>query len=152
MRPVAVLFAFIFLATISKLTAAITNFVNFETAPVHPVALGSDGRTLALCNLPDNRVELFDVSSGVPISIGNVAVGLDPVTARFASSNELWIVNHISSSISIVDVAARNVVATLQTPAGPSDLVFGGTPKRAWISCSRTNCVFVINPITRLAV
>src|SRR5436190_8963550 len=131
---------------------AITNFVNFETAPVHPVALGPDGRTLAICNLPDNRVELFDVSSGVPAPIGSIAVGLDPVSARFASSNELWVVNHISSSISIVDVAAQNVVATLETPAGPGDIVFAGTPRRAWVSCSRTNAVFVIDPVTRTGV
>jgi DNA-binding beta-propeller fold protein YncE len=85
-------------------TAAFTNFVNFETPPVHPVALGPDGHTLAVCNLPDNRVELFDVSSGIPIPTGSVPVGLDPVTARFASSNELWVVNYISSSISVVGV------------------------------------------------
>jgi DNA-binding beta-propeller fold protein YncE len=126
--------------------------VNFETAPVHPIALAPDGRTLAVCNLPASRVELFDVSSGVPALIGSVAVGLDPVTVRFASSNELWVVNYISSSINIVDVAARNVIATLQTPAGPSDLVFAGTPRRAWISCSRTNAIFVIDPATRAAV
>jgi hypothetical protein len=68
--------------------AGITNFVNFETAPVHPGALGPDGHTLAVCNLPDGRVELFDVASGVPTPVGSVAVGLDPVTARFASANE----------------------------------------------------------------
>ena len=119
---------------------------------MHPIALGPDGRTLAVCNLPDNRVELFDVSSGVPVPIGSVAVGLDPVSVRFASSNELWVVNHISSSISIIDVAAQNVVATLETPAGPGDVVFAGTPRRAWISCSRTNAVFVIDPVTRTAV
>ena len=133
-------------------TAAFTNFINFETPPVHPVALGPDGRTLAVCNLPDNRVEFFDVSSGIPVPVGSVPVGLDPVTVRFASSNELWVVNYISSSISVVDVAAQTVVATIETPAGPSDLVFAGNPRRAWVSCSRTNAVFVINPTNRLAV
>src|SRR5688572_13279840 len=76
---------------------AATNFINFETAPVHPIALGPDGRTLAVCNLPDNRVEFFDVSTGVPALTGSVAVGLDPVSVRFASANELWVINHISS-------------------------------------------------------
>ena len=135
-----------------RAVGAFTNFINFETAPVHPIALGPDGRMLVVCNLPDNRVEFFDVSSGVPAPAGSVAVGLDPVTARFASSNELWVVNHISSSISILDVAARHVVATLDTPAGPSDVVFAGTPRRAWVSCSRTNAVFVIDVATRAAV
>ncbi|HTD85766.1 MAG TPA: hypothetical protein VK850_04255, partial [Candidatus Binatia bacterium] len=132
--------------------AVITNFVNFETAPVHPIALGPDGRTLAVCNLPDARVELFDVSHGIPAPIGSVPVGLDPVAVRFASSNELWVVNYISSSISIVNVASRRVEATLETPAGASDLVFAGNPLRAWVSCMRTNAVFVIDPVTRLAV
>ena len=127
-------------------------FVNFETAPVHPIDLGPDGRTVALCNLPDNRVQLFDVSQALPVPGGDVVVGLDPVTVRFASSNELWVVNHISSTLSIVDVAARAVVATIDTPAGPSDLVFAGAPRRAWISCARTNSVFVVDVATRAAV
>src|SRR5580765_3384990 len=132
--------------------AAITNFVNFETAPVHPIALGPDGRTLAVCNLPDNRLELFDVSSGVPAPLGNVPVGLDPVAVRFASSNELWVVNHISSTINIIDLTSRSVVATLETLAGPSDLIFAGSPRRAWVSCSRTNAVMVFDPVTRSSV
>src|SRR5580765_3357807 len=103
------------LTGIPKATGAFTNFINFETAPVHPIALGPDGKTLAVCNLPDNRLELFDVSSGIPAPLGNVPVGLDPVTVRFASSNELWVVNHISSTINIIDLRSRNVIATLET-------------------------------------
>ena len=98
---------FTLVAVVGMMTPAVhaaSSFVNFETAPVHPVALGPDGRTLAVCNLPDARVELFDVSSGVPIASGSVTVGLDPVTARFASADELWVVNFISSTINIIDV------------------------------------------------
>jgi YVTN family beta-propeller protein len=146
----------VFLAVVagglSATNAAITNYFNFETAPVHPVALGPDGHTLAVCNLADARVELFDVSSGVPVPTGSVPVGLDPVSARFASSNELWVVNHISSTISIVNVAAQAVVATLETHAGPCDVVFADSPQRAWVSCSRTNSVFVIDSGTRAPV
>src|SRR5881392_523121 len=101
---------------------AATNFVNFETAPVHPIALGPDGRTLAVCNLPDNRLELFDVSTGVPAPTGSVPVGLDPVSVRFASTDEVWVINHISSTISIVNVSTRRIVATVETLTGPSDL------------------------------
>ena len=137
-------------AVVSK--AALTNFVNFETAPVRPVALSPDGQTLAVCNLADTRLELFDVSSGVPVPSGSVPVGLDPVAARFATSNELWVVNHISSSISILDIGGQRVVATLDTLAGPSDVVFAGNPRRAWVSCSRTNAVLVVDPVTRTVV
>src|SRR4051812_4066162 len=62
-------------AVVTTAVSAATNFVNFETAPVHPIALGPDARTLALCNLPDNRVEFFDVSTGIPVPTGSVAVG-----------------------------------------------------------------------------
>ena len=64
-------------------SAASTNaFINFETAPVHPVAFSPGGSRLAVCNLPDARLEWFDVSSGTPVSIGAVPVGLDPVSVR----------------------------------------------------------------------
>src|SRR5687768_13223471 len=132
--------------------ATITNFVNFETAPVHPIALSPDHHTLAVCNLPDNRVELFAVSNGIPRAIGSVAVGLDPVSVRFASASELWVVNHISSSVSVVDVATQRVVATIDTLPGPGDVAFAGQPRRAWVSCSRANAVLVIDPVSRAAI
>src|SRR6476660_4710945 len=108
--------------------SATAAFVNFETPPVHPVAMSPDGQTLAVCNLPDNRVEFFDLSTGVPAPTGNVPVGLDPVSVRFASTNEVWVINQISSTISVVDVPTRRIVATVETVARPSDLIFAGTP------------------------
>jgi len=116
-------------ALVLSAAAAEGAFVDFETAPVHPVALGPNGRTLAVGNLPDGRVELFDVSSGLPTAIGDVPVGVDPVSVRWRSTNELWVVNHISSSVSVVDVARRLIVATLQTKAGPADVVFSRVTK-----------------------
>src|SRR5262245_39079022 len=98
--------------------SAAETFVNFDTAPVHPVALSPVGRPLAVCILPDNRVELFVVSSGIPTLLGTVPVGLDPVTVRFRTTNELWVVNHISSSLSIVDMKRSRVIATLDTLPG----------------------------------
>ena len=37
---------------------AMTNFFNFENNPVHPVALSPDATRLAVCNLPDDRLEI----------------------------------------------------------------------------------------------
>jgi len=51
-----------------------------------------------------------------------------------------------------VDVPTKTVVATLASPAGPGDVGFAGNPRRAWVSCSRTNAVFVIDPETRTSV
>jgi len=130
-------------------SAASADFVNFETAPVHPIALSPDGRTLAVCNLPGGRVELFDVTSGIPTMTGSVAVGIDPVALRFRGTNELWVVNFISSSVNVIDIPAKRVLATLQTFTGPSDVVFAGTPERAYVSCSRSNVVMVFDPVGR---
>ena len=124
-------------------------FLNFETAPVHPVALAPGGTLLAVCNLPDYRVELFDVSGRVPVALGDVPVGVDPVSVRFRTTNELWVVNHISSSISIVDVAAKRIVATIDTKAGPTDVAFAASPLRAFVSCAKENTVQVFEPVTR---
>lgn len=107
--------------------------------------------TLAVCNLPDNRVELFDVSSGVPRSTGRLLVGRDSASLCFRTTNELWVVNHISSSISVVEVAERQVVATIQTKAGSADVVFAGSA-RAYVSGSKEDCVQVFDALTRAAV
>src|SRR5688572_8395032 len=129
---------------------AASSFVNFETAPVHPVALSPDGRTLAVCNLADARIMLFDLASSLPVLAAEIAVGMDPVTVRFRHTNELWVVNGISSSLSIVDLSRLTVIATIQTLPGPADLVFAGTPRRAFVSCSRVNKVQVFDPESRL--
>lgn len=125
-------------------------FVNFETAPVHPIALGPDGKTLAVCNLPDGRLELFDVSTGSPVPTATIAVGIDPVTVRFRTTNEAWVVNLISSSISVVDLTRRLVVDSIKTRSGPADVVFAGSPLRAYVSCADENVVQVFDPTNRL--
>jgi len=125
-------------------------FVNWETPPDHPVDLSPDGTILAVCNLPDNRVEFFDMSLGVPISLGHVAVGLDPVTVRFRTNGEAWVVNHISDTVSIVDVATRRVTATIDTLDEPHDVVFvAGSPQKAFVSMGEANSVRVYDASTR---
>jgi len=78
----------------------------FETPPVHPVAIVPDGHTLAVCNLPDCTVELFDLTA-VPCRVASAqsSPALIPSPCASTRHNELWVVNHISDSISIVDPA-----------------------------------------------
>src|ERR1044071_1011862 len=126
----------------------VPSFVNFESAPVHPIALSPNGETLAVCNTPDGRIELFDVSTGIPVSTVNVPVGIDPVSLRFRGDNELWVVNFVSSSVNVVDLSRRRVTAVLRTLAGPADLVFTGAPEYAFVSCARSNAVMVFDAET----
>jgi DNA-binding beta-propeller fold protein YncE len=131
---------------------ASTNFFNWETSPVHPIALSPGGTTLVACNLPDNRLEVFDVTAGKLNSRGSVTVGLDPVSVRFWSEDEVWVVNFISDSVSIVSLSAMRVVATLNTLNEPSDIVFAGPSRRAFVSCAQPNVVQVFNPTNRAAI
>jgi YVTN family beta-propeller protein len=126
----------------------VTNFFNWETAPVHPIAVSPDGATLVVCNLPDNRLEFFDISSGKPVATTNIPVGLDPVTVRFRTASEIWVANYISDSISIIDLQSHRVVSTITTSNEPSDIVFAGTPQRAFVSCGQPNLVQVYSPTT----
>jgi YVTN family beta-propeller protein len=123
-----------------------TNFFNFENNPVHPVSLSPDATRLAVCNLPDGRLEILDISSGAPVSLGSVTVGLDPVTVRFRTATEMWVANYVSDSISIVDLPTMRVVATLSVSNEPADVVFAGSPPLAFVSCERFGLVQVINP------
>jgi YVTN family beta-propeller protein len=129
-----------------------SSFVNFETPPVQPIALSPDGSRLAVCNLSAGRLEIFDVGSGTAVSLGSVPVGIDPVSVRFLTPGEAWVVNHISDSISVVDVEGRRVVATLQTLDTPADVIFAGSPRRAYVSCAMPNTVQVFDPVTRQLV
>jgi len=129
-----------------------SSFVNFETAPVHPVAISPDGHTLAVCNLPDGRVELFGLAGALPTPLGDVPVGIDPVSLRFRTTNELWVLNHISRSINIVDVTRRLVLDTIATLDGPADIQFAGSPMRGFVSCAKENTVQVFDALTRQVV
>ncbi len=121
-------------------------FVNWETPQVHPLDLTPDGQRLLAVNTADDRLEVFALKGGTAVHVGSIPVGLDPVSVRARSSDEVWVVNHVSDSISIVDVTARNVVRTLQTDDEPTDVVFAGTPQRAFVSCSQVNKVQVFDP------
>lgn len=123
-----------------------TGFVNWENAHVHPVALTPDGARLLAVNTADNRLEVFDVSSGVPVWEASVPVGLDPVSVRARTDTEAWVVNHISDSVSVVDLHTMNVIATIDTEDEPADVVFAGTPPVAFVSCSQANTVLVFDP------
>ena len=129
-----------------------SSFVNFETAPVHPVALSPDRRCLAVCNLADGRVEIFDLTTDVPVSRGSVPVGIDPVSIRFRTTNELWVVNHVSSSVNVIELDRMLVLATLDQLPGAADVAFAGSPQRAFVSCSKDNTLRVFDPMTHQVV
>ena len=71
----------------------------------------------------------------------SIPVGLDPVSVRARTSTQAWVVNQVSDSVSVVDLVAGRVIATLATDDEPADVVFAAG--RAFVSCSQANRVLV---------
>ena len=116
-------------ATVAVRPSFSQSFVNFESGHVRPLALSPDDSLLFAANTPDNRVEIFSVTEKGLSRAGNVVVGLEPV-ALTARDGELWVVNHLSDSVSVVDVTDPTrafVKATLQVGDEPRDIVFAGS-------------------------
>ena len=97
----------------------------FEAGPVRPVAVLASG-LVAVANVPDDRVELFRPHGDGVVPCGSVPVGLRPV-ALAAVGDKLWVVNHLSDSVSVVEVDDRactgRVVRTLLVGDEPRDVV-----------------------------
>jgi len=116
------------LALLLPAAAQAASFFNFEGGQVRPLALSSDRSRLYAVNTPDNRVEIFAVSGAGLNRIGSVSVGMEPVSVALRNDGELWVTNHLSDSVSIVDVSTSpaRVVRTLLVGDEPSDVVFAG--------------------------
>src|SRR5262249_23889779 len=129
-----IVFACLALAT----PALSQSFVTFESGQVRPLALSPDHTHLYAVNTPDDRLEIFDVDgSGNLTHTSSVTVGLEPVAVAARTNGEVWVVNHLSDSVSIVDVSSNppRVTRTLLVGDEPRDIVFAGTGgNRAFIT------------------
>jgi len=105
--------------------SAAATFITFESGQVRPLALSPDGSTLYAVNTPDNQLEIFAVNGGNLTHTGSVQVGMEPVSVAARSNTEVWVVNHLSDSVSIVDVGANppRVTRTLLVGDEPRDIV-----------------------------
>jgi YVTN family beta-propeller protein len=107
------------------------SFVLFESGHVRPLALSRDGERLYAANTPDGRLEVFDTGGASLELRHSVPVGLEPVAVAVRqgrSGDEVWVVNHLSDSVSIVsfDTSTPRVVRTLLVGDEPRDIVFAG--------------------------
>jgi YVTN family beta-propeller protein len=109
-------------------------FTLFESGQVRPLALSPNGKLLFAVNTPDNRLEIFKVESSGLVHRSSVAVGLEPVAVAARGDEEVWVVNHLSDSVSVVKFGlngeAATVTRTLLVGDEPRDIVFAGPMKR----------------------
>lgn len=129
--------------TLSLLVATVTvtaesipcqgEFVNFETAPIAPLAIAriDDHDYLLVCNTPDNSVEIYDTIDMTLVS--RIGVGLRPVTVEWNPFfRRFYTANFVGDSVSQVSFMppspGQPPVARLErtTPVGdePTDIEF----------------------------
>lgn len=104
-------------------------FTVFESDQVRPLALSPDGKRLFATNTPDGRLEIYDVKGSGLSYRSSVPVGMEPVSVAARSDDEVWVVNHLSDSVSIVSIDGSgrgHVERTLLVGDEPRDIVFGG--------------------------
>ena len=117
--------------------AQLPDYTLFESGQVRPLAMSPDGTRLFAVNTPNAELEMYDLDASGLSFVEAVPVGLEPVAVAARSNDEVWVVNHLSDSVSVVDVAADppRVIRTLLVGDEPRDIVFAGpSGDRAFIT------------------
>src|SRR5262249_12277790 len=127
-------------------TQAATDFAHFESGHVHPLAMTPDGTRLLAVNTADDRLVVFNVTRPAPARVAANPVGLEPVSVAVRGNAEAWVVNQLSDDVSIVNLQTMNVRATLHVGDEPADVVFAGSPVRAWVSVSQEDALKLYDP------
>lgn len=139
----------LFLSTLNKtpfikVTAnQFSKYNNFEAPQVHPITLTPDGSKLLAVNTSDNRLSVFQIVDGTPSLVDEIPVGLQPVSVAARNDQEVWVVNWLSDSISIVDLKTKNVKQTIDVGDEPTDIVF--LDQKAYVCLSEPRLVKVFD-------
>src|SRR5438105_12838856 len=141
---------------LSATVFAQSSYVNFEGKQTSPIRLSPDGTRLFAVNTPDARLSVFDMAQpSNPRLIAEIAVGVEPVSVNPRNNDEVWVVNEVSDSISIVSVSQRIVTDTIYVKDEPADVVFARG--KAFVTAARKNMIAVFDAgthglITNIAV
>lgn len=124
------------------------SFVNYECGATAPVRVSGDGARLFAADTTGGHVVVFSLTDPArPALIAEIPVGLAPVSVHPRTRDEVWVVNQLSDSVSVIDVTSRRVVATLRVVDEPSDVVFAGG--KAFVSAATTDQLQVFDATTR---
>lgn len=121
------------------------SYTLFESGQVRPLAMTKNGKFLFSVNTPDNKLEVFKIKSSGLKHCGSISVGIEPVAVAINRRSEVWVVNHLSDSVSVVKISSKacsgnnnagQIIRTLQVGDEPRDIVFAGKRghKRAFIT------------------
>lgn len=132
-------------------SAATGSYTLFESGQVRPLTLSPDGQLLFAVNTPDGRLEVFQVKDHGLTHRASISVGLEPVAVAARTDHEIWVVNHLSDSVSVVELdpgrQGGTVARTLLVGDEPRDIVFAGPGRdRAFITTAHRGQNTLIDP------
>ena len=137
----------------SPLLKADSSFANFESPQAHSLQISADGSSLYAVNTPANLLTVYSLQQPEsPELKTEIPVGIEPVSVAVRSEKEIWVVNHISDSISVIDLELGVVTATIAVGDRPGDIVFTGAGKQAFVSSMTERAVYVIDASSRHVV
>lgn len=122
-------------------------WMSWSVLPVQPISITARESFLFTLNHQGNHLVALDkanlgIVSEVPLGPGLASVVLHP------SGLELWCVDRVNSCVSVVSKAQGSVLRTIRVGAEPHGLVFSASGHRAYVSCSQSNTVDVIDTAT----
>ena len=124
--------------------------VNFESPVSHGVVISSNGDRLFVVNTPANSLVVLSIDEPASPEVScEIPVGLEPVSVAERSENEVWVVNHLSDSVSVIDLRRQVVIETIQVGDRPGDVVFADNGRLAFVSSMTEQSVYVIDVATR---
>ena len=132
---------------------------HFANPHAKPIALSPSLGELYVVNSPAGNLDVLSTATGALQR--SVEVGVEPVgIAVKPDGSEVWVANHVSDSVSVVDVAPGSpsrysVVRTIQTMDSalastfdePTGIAFAGNGK-AYVSLSSRNQIAVVDTAT----
>ena len=133
---------------------------NFLSPQADPVVLDAAGAFLYVAATTSDRVDVIDTSTGGVVA--RIAVGMEPVSLAIRPGGaELWVSNHLSDTVSVVDLNAASatfhqVVDTIQDLDAngvtrfdePVGIAFASAAK-AYVALSSRDQIAVVDAATR---
>lgn len=121
-------------------------YTNFEGSQTTPLRISADGTRLYAVNTAAARLSVFDLTSPAgPNRIAEIPVGIEPVSVNPRTNDEVWVVNEVSDSVSVVSVSKGIITDTIRVGDEPADIVFAGASGNAFVSNARAGTVTVIS-------
>ena len=126
-----------------------STFANFESPQAHSIAISKTGDRLFALNTPANSLWVYSLEDPAnPVKLAEIPVGLEPVSMAVRSEKEVYVVNHLSDTVSVVDIDRQVVMDTVIVGKRPGDIVLeldpdGDLMKTAYVTSMAERSVWV---------